>query len=262
VPGSRVDKIVDIRQHMEVAPLVWLGYMTDQGWGGRVRYWYFREGSDQTTAPLAAPGSTIAIQSAGPLALALPQSTSLNVTSELAMQFLDLEGLERFQACSWDLLVCGGLRLMRIDETYNAYNSFSLRSSRNLEGVGPTLALEARRPFGASGLNLYGSARGSVVFGTANQDASIPEENVSNADHHNRGVAIGELELGLEYDHQVGHARLFGQIAFVGQDWFGAGNASRSTMHIVPGGNFVGGGYSVDSDIDLLGVCFRIGVNY
>jgi len=282
-PGMRVDQFVDIRQHMDVAPLFWLGYLTDSGWGGRVRYWYLREGSDQATAPFSPiSGSAVAIASASPLGLSLPPSGNMSVTSELAMQFLDLEAMRQLQAGRWDLLFSGGLRFMRVDETYNAYGNanfgatgfFALLSNRSFEGIGPTLALEARRPFAGSGLALYGSARGSVVIGSANQQAAIPNESVASQDHQDRGVPIGELELGVEYERQVGHARLFGQIALVGQGWFGVGDASRSTIHNLPGGDVAGinrntgmpppgpSGYTVDGDIDLLGICFRIGVNY
>ena len=158
---------------------------------------------------------------------------------------------------------------MRVDQTYNAYNfanqqSHSLLSNRSFEGIGPTLALEVRRPFGASGLALYASTRGSLVIGSANEEAAatVPGHTLATEDHQDRGVPIAELELGLEYDRPLGQGRLFGQIAFVGQDWFGVGNASRSTIHMLPGGDFPGGGYNVDSDIVLYGVCFRIGVNY
>jgi hypothetical protein len=261
-PGTRVDQVVDIRQHMDLAPLTWLGYLTDGGWGGRARYWYLREGSDQTAAPSAAPGTTVAIESASPLGLSLFKSQIMNVTSELAMQFLDLEAIDYVRAGRWELLLSGGIRLMRVDETYNAYNFFSLLSKRNFQAVGPTFGLEAHRPFGASGLALYLSTRGSVVIGSANEVATIPNLHVTTQDHQDRGVPIAELEVGLEYDRPVGHARLFGQIAFVGQDWFGVGNASRSTIHMISGGDFPGGGYNVDGDIDLLGVCFRLGVSY
>jgi hypothetical protein len=261
-PGIRADQIVDLRQHMDITPLLWLGYLTEEGWGGRVRYWYLREGTTQMTAPAAADNTTTIVESAAPLGIDLPTGQSLNVTSELEMQFLDVEGLEHLQAGSWDLLASGGLRLMRVDQTYNAYNDAgALLSNRSFEGIGPTVALEARRPFGGSGLALYGSARGSVVIGGADQQ--VTEGGATSQAHQDRGVPIAELEVGLEYDHWVGHARLFGQIGVVAQDWFGVGNASRSAIHMLPGGDFSAtGGYTVDSDIALLGVCFRIGVNY
>jgi hypothetical protein len=135
-------------------------------------------------------------------------------------------------------------------------------SGHNFHGVGPTLAVESRRPFGASGLALIASARGSVVLGSAKQDAALPDQNVVAADHRDRGLPIGELELGLEYGRALGGSRLFGQVALVGQDWFGAGGASRSSVNVAPGGAFVGAAYVGDSDISFLGVSFRLGLDY
>jgi hypothetical protein len=36
--GANSTTLVDVRQHVDVAPLIWLGYLTDDGWGGRARY--------------------------------------------------------------------------------------------------------------------------------------------------------------------------------------------------------------------------------
>jgi hypothetical protein len=266
VLGLHTADIVDIRQHMDVAPLIWLGYLTDDGWGGRARYWYLRDGTSQTLLDVTG-GNVIA--SAAPLGLSTGAgSNSATVTSELEMQFLDLEGLADLRSGCWDFLFSTGLRLARIDQTYNFYGTTILESNHSFDGVGPTIALETRCFLGSSGLALYGSARGSVVFGSADQEAVIPLFGAGTADHRDRGLAIGELELGLEYDRRVGNARLFGQIAFVGQDWGGAGNSSRSVAHLPPinqgasGQAFQNSGISVDSDIALLGVCFRIGINY
>jgi hypothetical protein len=60
----------------------------------------------------------------------------------------------------------------------------------------------------------------------------------------------------------VGPALLFGQVALVGQDWVGAGGASRSSIAGIPGGGIMPGSYVSDSDLYFFGVSFRIGVNY
>jgi hypothetical protein len=188
------------------------------------------------------------------------------VTSKLEMQYLDLEGLADIRPGCWDFLFSTGLRLLRIDQAYDAYGQSALLSGHSFDGVGPTLAVETRRFLGSSGLALYGSARGSVVFGSANQQAVIPVSDTFAADHRDRVMPIGELELGLEYDHQMSLGRLFAQIALVGQAWGGAGNSSRSTAQVFPsatrGASFPSTGVTVDSNIDLLGVSFRIGINY
>jgi hypothetical protein len=47
VTAIAVDRI-NVSQHINVAPLVWLGYECADGFGGRVRYWYLREGTSQS----------------------------------------------------------------------------------------------------------------------------------------------------------------------------------------------------------------------
>jgi hypothetical protein len=266
-PGTRVDDRVDITHHTDVAPLVWLGYLTEEGLGGRARYWYFRQGTNQTqmSSPSSGANGVLAF-SAAPLGLALINGQGINVTSKLEVQVADLEGLNDLHAGNWDILLAAGVRLLRIEQGYNAFipqsNLNTLLSGHSFQGAGPTLAMEARRPLGESGLALYGSARGSLVFGSAHQNASVPGLNESALDHRDRTLPIGELEVGVEYGRSVGHSRVFGQVALVGQDWFGAGNASRSTVNSVPGGALTGAGYTGDSDIAFFGVAFRVGVNY
>ena len=81
-------------------------------------------------------------------------------------------------------------------------------------------------------------------------------------------MPIGELEGGVEYGQTVGRSWLFGQVALVGQEWFGAGSASRSSTDIIPGGkasvssNFSTTSHVGDSDLAFFGLLLRAGVNY
>lgn len=255
---------VNVSNHLEVAPMVWLGYMGGNGLGGRARYWYFREGTSDTLGPST---RFVTAHPAG-LSLIVDQGRQLDVTTKLEVQALDLEGMQNLRTGNWDFLLAGGVRLARVSQTYNAFVSpangpaFDLLSGHNFHGVGPVLAAESRRPLGTSGLGLYGSARGSLLFGSANQNSFIPVSQNQGADHRNRVLPVGELELGLEYGRTVGQSRLFGQIALVGQDWFGAGSSSRSTIQSTPGNDVTGGGYSTDSDLAFFGLSVRLGMNY
>lgn len=303
--GEAADR-VNVSHHMAVAPLVWLGYMGESGFGGRARWWSFREGTSQTVnlAPFAgtfrigmndghpvivSSGDLYTITSAAPLGLMAfgdtlgiqhgAEATSFNVSTKLAVNVGDLEVFQGFRASACSFLLAGGLRLVRIEQTYNAFDAESggpaelrsLLSSYNFTGAGPTLALEVRRPLGDSGLSLFSLARGSLVFGSAQQDASFGGQELRNDDpnpqvaseHRDRALPIAELEAGVEYGQTVGRSWLFGQVALVGQEWFGAGSASRSTM-LTPRTTLrpVLGGASLDSNIAFLGLSFRIGVNY
>ncbi|MBY0523270.1 MAG: hypothetical protein K2R98_07720 [Gemmataceae bacterium] len=309
--GEKAER-VSVHSHMAVAPLVWLGYVNDDGFGGRVRWWTFREGTSQTmnlppfvgdifigntTAipgnpshpVIAVTGTQATVSSAAPLGLQSfgntvgiqhgAEATSFTVTTELYLQVGDLEAVQDFQAGGCDFLIAGGVRLAKINQTYNAYDAQSgsplalrtLQSSYNFKGIGPTLALELRRPIADSSLSLYGTARGSIVFGDAQQNASFTGQELRNDDpnpqfatqHRVRAIPTGELEAGVEYGRTVGSSRLFGQIGLVGQEWFGAGSASRSTNATVQTTlRPVLGGAPIDSNIAFLGVSFRIGFDY
>jgi hypothetical protein len=229
------------------------------------------------------PGeSTVAIVSAAPLGVPVSVTNqdgplSFNDTTKLQLQVWDFEALQDIQVCGFDLLFSGGLRFAHINEQYNAFALFSggaaplasVVSSNSFDGIGPVVDLEARRPIGDCGLAVYGSVRGALLFGSEHQVASAVNatflgatstDSINSADRHDRVLPVGELEFGLEYGRKVGNSRVFGQIALVGQDWVGAGNASRSNTTTVLGVPF--GGTTSDSDIGFFGLAFRFGVNY
>lgn len=270
-PGVRFDTREEISHHMEAAPEIWLGYISEGGLGARARWWYFREGTDQMAT---GDGNGIMVFSAAPLGLSFLNAGQANpggagvmeVTSKLEVQVEDFEAVYDLKACGWDLLLAGGLQLTWIDQTYNAFVPRSgnnvLLSSNTFDGIGPTLALEARRPFGDTGLKLIAKARGSMVFGSGHQIALVPDQNVVANEHRDTSISIGEAELGVEYGLSMGRSRLFGQLTFVGQQWFGAGSASRSSVNVIPGGGFVGAANTTDSDITFLGLAIRLGMNY
>src|SRR5262249_54353864 len=147
----------------------------------------------------------------------------------------------------WDLLCAAGLRFAEINQEYNAYvvgDSGSTQgpifasvvSGHSFHGTGPVVALEARRPLLKSDLALYGSVRGAILFGSATQNALDhfigfgTTQFTPAQDHRDRTLPVGEVELGLEYGRNMGSTRAIAQVALVGQEWWGAGNASRSTQ--------------------------------
>jgi hypothetical protein len=286
---------VDVRHRVQAAPLAWLGYVGESGLGGRGRYWYFRAGTDQTlTFPASTGPLLVTVFSATPLGLegfgdtlfqpvpppapGLPEPTAVAITSKLEVQVGDLEVLQEFRAGRWELLVAGGLRLARLVQSYDFYNlqpiavpvvTRALLSSYHFQGAGPVLALEARRPLGETAVSLYGSARGALVFGNAQQNSTFGGTTLRNLDanpqvgreRRERGLPIVEFELGLEYGRDVGGSHVFGQVALVGQDWLGAGNATRSAANTFREGALIGG-TDADSDLAFFGLSFRLGVNF
>lgn len=298
---------VNVQSHMEAAPLVWLGYVNQDGLGVRGRWWTFREGTNQTMTlpPFAGPiyvgadgsghpvisvtGNQATIATAAPLGLQSfgntvgiqhgAEATAVTVTTKLFLSVGDVEAIQSFQRGGFNFLVSGGVRLAQVDQTYNAYDFQSaiptmprtLTSTYNFRGAGPTLALETRRTLGGSGLGVYGIGRGSVVFGSANQDAGFFGAELRNDDpnpqfatqHRNRAIPIADLEAGVEYGRPVGNSWLFGGIGLVAQEWFGAGGASGAVnTNVARAGRPVIGGAPFDSNIAFFGLAVRARLNY
>jgi hypothetical protein len=280
---------INISQHMEVAPQLWLGYLSDAGLGARVRWWYFRQGTGQSiSVPAATPGTLTFLSSAAPLGFSAfvdndGSAATLATTSKLQFQVWDAEAINSVQTGRWDLLFAGGLRFVHINHQYNAFVGgdsggdaggdagapirASVLSGHSFHGIGPVLALEARRALGDSGLSLYSSARGAVLFGSAKQNATdifISEDGTfadSSTDTRNSVLSVVDLELGLEFGRNVGSSHVFGQVALVGQEWWGAGSASRA-VNVNSFGVPSQGGAIVDTNLGFVGVVFRVGVNY
>jgi hypothetical protein len=282
-PGGTVRTVTQrtaLSQHMDVAPLLWVGYLADSGLGGRVRWWYFRQATSQgISVPDGGADSLTFLASAAPLGFAAfvdndGTTATLGVSSKLQLQVWDAEVLSSVQFESWNLLVAGGVRFAHLNQHYNAFVAgdsgggvgdiaAAVLSGHSFNGAGPVLSLEVRRSLGASPLSLYGSARGAVLFGTSRQTATDIFSNGtetfrdSSSDERNSVLPVGEVELGLE----ARSAHAFVQVAVVGQQWWGAGNASRSATTSTFGVANPGGA-SVDGDLGFLGLTVRLGLNF
>jgi hypothetical protein len=273
---------VDLTNSVQAAPLAWLGYVDASGLGARVRWWSFAQGTSQALALPTSTGPTeTTLDSAAPLGTALflntdkGKSGTFAATSQLQLQVEDFEAFQQFSAGPLNFLLAGGVRLAHINQEYDAFVNQSLGGSihhetllsgHNFLGVGPVAALEVRRCLGKCGLGLYGSGRGSVLFGSAKQNAlssgSLGDPSPITVDSHwDPVLTVGELECGLEYNRVAGRARLFGQAALVGQEWFAAGNASRTAQGGVPTG-FPINQVTTDSNLGFFGVVFRLGMDF
>lgn len=270
VQGTGPGRREDIRQHLDAAPLFWLGYMLDNGLGVRARWWFFRQGTDQNYTFAPPNGGTVTVLSAAPLGAVIIQDNpqAFAVTSKLQLHVVDLEAFQDTTLCNWNFLLSGGLGFADVRQDYNAFAIAAsgatiqpLTSGRRFGGLGPVFALEARRPLFDCGLNLYSSARTRILFGSADQTVTGGGQLHGSQESHQSGlVAVEELELGIEYCRTCGRSRFFGQVAMVGQEWFGVGSASGSARSGPPTTipNF---GTEDDSNFGFFGVSFRLGVN-
>lgn len=265
----------DISHQMDVAPELWLGYMSESGLGFRLRWWYFREGSDQTLAlPGTADTSGTSVSTAGEglFISTFDGPSSLSVTSKLQVQVWDLDILQDLRTGSWDFLLFGGVRFADITQNYNAYSkqlladgeifSQALNSGHSLNGFGPTFGLEVHRSIG-EGLGIYSNLRGAVLFGSASASATIATSsttlfgtgsvNVSGA-HNDEVIAIGEFEIGAEFQRQMSsRSTFFLQLGLNGQIWGNCGNASDTVGDSGPASS---------ESFGFLGLAFRAGINF
>ncbi|HMC67346.1 MAG TPA: Lpg1974 family pore-forming outer membrane protein [Gemmataceae bacterium] len=304
VPTRVVNAAVqqDFSTEMAVAPQVWFGLVSDSGLGLRTRWWHFDQSYRQTTTNPAQPDPTITmgIDSAAPLGLRVTSSSNigladpLSFSSNLKITVWDLEATQDLHLGKCALLLSGGIRYAHLSQDYNAARARSglapdgiggsidftvdadtLRSGHNFNGAGPVFGLEVHRPIGGTGLALYGSSRGSLLFGDGKQRAfqltvqqgttefGLPVDliafNSASSTRHDL-LPIAELEVGLEFARDLGRGRLFAQTALVGQVWFGADNAARSTTADTLG--VLRGGTIEESNLGFIGLSIRAGVDF
>lgn len=266
-PGSRED----VRQHIGTAPLFWFGYMFEGGLGVRARWWYFRQWTEQSYELTPPAVGTVTTVSAAPLGsvIILDNAQAFAVTTRLQLNVVDLEGFQDTTLGSWNLLFAGGIGYTDLRQNYNAFalgapgaRNTPLFSRRSFTGLGPVMALEARRQLFDSGFNLYSSARGRILFGSAEQTVTGgPELNGEQRSGQSALLPVGELELGVEYGRMFGRSRLFAQAAMIGQEWLGAGNSSGAVRGGPPTTIPIFGSED-HSNLGFFGASFRLGLNF
>jgi hypothetical protein len=248
--SSGVDQPFDY--DYEVAPRVWLGFICEDGFGVRGRYWHYDHNANSEKFILLAPpgfdpdftyvygGVDISFDACDSL-------VGLSFSNDLRLDIWDLEVMQEVSLCHWSILLSGGARYAHIRQrAYEVgYDPGFLdlqvaKASNRFQGVGPTVAAEARRGL-CCGVALYGSARGSILFGNKrNQsnfvyfdlDAPTPvlAEYDQFRDSHEDVLPISELELGLEWGGEVCDSHVFVQVAWVGQAYHELGSATHDGL--------------------------------
>jgi hypothetical protein len=259
----------------EFAQHVALGVYSDSGLGFRTSWWHFAEGSHVLT-PFNADTTLNTVFSTPPL-FGVPGFTSPSMlgrafgvvadamyfSSELELHVWDWEVTRKVHLGDWDLLFSGGMRYTYLSQSFTAFrfnmgngrtgtsrivlstDSNQVGSGHNLSAIGPTAAIEVRRPLGNSGFTIYGIGRSSVVFGrghthsfqaTTETGQVIPPKGstqsfnfslVSDQAHgHNDTLPIEEVEIGVEWSCLWGRTRWFVQSGVISQAWFNAGSGS------------------------------------
>jgi hypothetical protein len=222
----------------EIMPRIEAGFSTPTGLGARARLFYFDADAQQTLAAVPAGSTVFAAAPLGLSQLAGVGDTAV-ATSKLSLYVIDLEATQRWQPGKfWSVLASAGLRYVKLDQDYNytelnaGGSTDAVNSTIQFDGAGLTFAMEVRRMLGRSGFNLYALGRGSLLYGTYDQQASqvvadAPFASASRSDDD--FLPIAELEAGLGWVKTFHHVSCFLNLGVVGQVYFGAGNSSDSS---------------------------------
>ena len=256
--GGNVSRQTDFSHNLEVAPGVWLGYVSERGWGVRGRWFQFDHDSSASYA--AAPGETVRGMST--LALgAIPLNGTIAASSQLAVNVADFQATCSYQGAMWSHLMGVGVRYTHMSQDYratlaDALTRIDLTSGHNINAAGPSFSLETRRCIGESGFAVYGQAHGAILFGKSNEAYTAVNNGVAQefTRSHMDVLPVGELEVGAEYQRNVGRFRVFVQAGLAGQVWWGGGNASN----VDP----LGPSSASNSNFGFLGLALRAGMRY
>jgi hypothetical protein len=263
---------------VDFGPKVVLGAAGAGGWGVRGSWWLIDE--ESRTNGLTnrdATGHTV-VQSVP--AIGVPGFSSPGKVAKAFHVFNDnfsflnhiraddwiLEGTKEFQGDLWSFLVTGGARYTYISQGYFAsrfnsgtgsqgtskvtltQDSDNITAGHNFGGVGPTLFLELRRRIAETRFSIYGTARGSVLFGDESMTAfqqTVEKAKItpktgpattintstlfSGRSTGEETVPVGDFEVGVNWTKDAGRARLYLQAGIVNDTWFNTGSAT--TLH-------------------------------
>jgi hypothetical protein len=273
------------------APLLWLGYVGDNGIGIRARWSrLYDKNSLSLDSPAQTDSTTTTTYSAYPAGVGFSAVSSPDYNdafvfgSDLTMDVTDLEILWDLHPARGCLVFGAGVRYAHLAQNYNAswvstpldptqdtYTT-TLTSGHNFSGLGPVASVEAAYPLGQSGFRLTGSARGSLLFGTGTQAATMvsldadaygdpPSQTLtSNSQSVGGTLPVLEFELGADWGHTLGAYRLALQTALVGQVWFYGSNASNSAS--VFGSSFPQQNQSTQEAIGVVGTRIAASMSY
>ena len=253
----------DFNMGVAAAPLLWLGYVGENGVGVRARGSMFYDKDTLSLNCLPQTNSTTTIYSASPAGVGGFSSANVSPSnsnafvfnSDLTMQVADLEILWDLHSGSRLAALRGGVRYAYLAQNYNATwkNSASrlwtatkdalsttLTSQHNFTGLGPVASVEAAYPLGQTGFRLIGmpAARSCSAREHNGRPLHLGHQRLlwipapPDAPKHSQSAGVLmpvlEFELGADWGHTLVAYRFAISTALVGQVWFYGGNASNS----------------------------------
>lgn len=243
-PGAFVTESTSFHYDYEVTPRVWLGYVADGGLGIRGQYWQF-DAQAQPVALADGDNLTFLAVAANNAAntIGLNQTTgdgnALVANHSLKLEIADLEATKRIYGGYTTMVFSGGARYVQMEQDFRATGLAPngqivglFQHRLTYEGVGPTVALDLRRPLGWSPLSLIGGARGSILFGSTDQliVSEVPGQIGVGVREEEEVMSILETQFGLEWAYHIAaNGRFFVSGVIEAQLWQNAGSASLDT---------------------------------
>jgi hypothetical protein len=237
------------------SPRIWLGYVGECGFGGRISYWEYDQAASAPAGVQSgqdvlyfAPGITSSVPfiNLGFMQTEFPGDT-LTTSERLHMYTLDAEVTQCLQICCWNFVFGGGLRDASVHIGRESilvpagaaapYEDATI--DNNFDGIGPTLFTEFRRPFGGCGFAFVGNMRGSLLYGTKSLHVNDVFPTLAQTHTYDQSIdgclGVAELSLGIEWDRAIScNTTVFAQGLWECQYWDNIGNS------ISPGGDSLG----------------------
>ena len=236
--GVSLDSQTDFAYSYAATPLIWFGYVGQNGLGIRTRFWFY----DQSETMTLANDGSLTVISAAPLNYLNSSSTDgdqLTFTSGLEVDVVDIEATQTFDLGWLTGQLSAGGRYARIEQTYHHVETpltaldDIIDSSHTFDGFGPSLGAEVRRNLMDSGLSLYANGRGTLLFGKSSQQAlSINNNVLTNYGSYTNWdlVPTLESELGVLWQYNTDRGRMFLDAGVFAIAFFGAGNSANNQI--------------------------------
>jgi hypothetical protein len=259
--------------HGRVAPVVYAGYTFKNGLGFRASWFTF---SDSNPGPTGV-GAIATTPTAGFQSLsATGPGSVVQTAAALGVTAIDFEAIKYLNYSNSSYWISGGVRYAHVGQQYGASlagapvlanlalpSTGLLTDGHNFNGVGPTLAAQARYAFPfARNVGVYGRARGSMLIGQQHNEIQSVLNGVTGASFSsvNQVVPVGELEVGLDWNMPYRSYGFFVQGGFVVQSWFGVGNSANSNVISLGAPNT--SAFDSNSILGLYGVRTSAGVTF
>ncbi len=230
------------------SPRIWAGYKFSQGLGVKFEYWNFSSGANATTTGAIFNGGSFGDQILATFPGYDTITSDLRLQQRVKVTTYDFELMQDGIFHNWEFQVAGGARyaeamfrnqvstnMATITDTVFPFNPviagqgpFTQQSDSRFRGVGPTISLFARRPFGSwDGFALIGDTRMSFLFGDTRARNQFINGNVAPAaitnlpgGTNNDIVPLWELRVGGEWSRILNNGmRLHIGALFEGQFW-------------------------------------------